>query len=112
MTKKLVATCFAFALVLASVSVLAGDAKHVELEGTLLCAKCSLGQDFKECTTALVVKKGDEETIYYVIDNDVLEAAGKPCMDQSKARVSGTVAEKDGKTWVTASKIEKLQPES
>jgi hypothetical protein len=55
-----------------------------------------------------VVKKGDEEKIYYLVDNDVLDAAGKPCMDQSNAKVSGTVAEKDGKTWVTATKIEKL----
>jgi hypothetical protein len=106
--KKLITTCFVLALVLTAMSALAGKSKSVELEGTLLCAKCSLKQDFAKCTSALVVKKGDEEKIYYLVDNDVLDAAGKPCMDQSNAKVSGTVAEKDGKTWVTATKIEKL----
>lgn len=105
--KKLIAICFVLALV--AVSALA---EKVEIEGTLLCAKCSLGQDFKTCTTALVVKKGDVETIYYLVDNDVLEAAGKPCMDQSEATVSGTIAEKDGKFWVTASSIEKREAKS
>lgn len=110
--KKLIATCFAVALVLASLPAIAEKAQKVDLEGTLLCAKCSLGQDFKQCTSALVVKKGDEEKIFYIVDNDVLEAAGKPCMDQSQAKVSGTAVEKDGKTWVTATKIEKLKTQS
>lgn len=110
--KKLIATCFAVTLVLASFQAIAEKAEKVELEGTLLCAKCSLGQDFKQCTSAVVVKKGEEETIYYIVDNDVLEAAGKPCMDQSQAKVSGTAVEKDGKIWVTATKIEKLKSES
>lgn len=112
MTKKLIATCFALMLVLASMSALAEKAASVDLEGTLLCAKCSLGQDFKECTTALVVKKGSEETMYYIVDNDVLEKAGKPCMDQSQAKVKGTAAVKDGKTWITATKIEKVSARS
>ena len=106
--KKLITTAFVLVLVLAAGSVIAEKSKTVDLEGTLLCAKCSLGQDFKQCTSALVVKKGGEETIYYIVDNDVLEAAGKPCMDQSPAKVSGTVEEKGGKTWVTATKIEKI----
>lgn len=110
--KKLIVTCFALVLVLSTFSGFAGEAKTVDLEGTLLCAKCSLGQDFKQCTSALVVKKGDEETIYYIVDNDVLETAGKPCMDQSKAKVSGTAEEKEGKIWITATKIEKLKAES
>jgi hypothetical protein len=106
--KKIIATCFVLALVLTAVSAFAGKAENVELEGTLLCAKCSLKQDFKECTSALVVKKGEKEKIYYLVDNEVLEAAGKPCMDKSEAKVSGTAAKKDGKTWVTATRIEKL----
>lgn len=110
--KKLIAVGFAFVLVLSTFSALADKSEKVELEGTLLCAKCSLGQDFKQCTSALVVKKGEEETIYYIVDNDVLDAAGKPCMDQSEAKVSGTAVEKDGKIWVTATKIEKLKSES
>ena len=82
------------------------------LEGTLVCAKCYLKRaDAHECQDVLLVptaKGGTSE--YYVKKNAVAEAAGESCTTQVKARVTGTVSEKDkdGKAWVTPSKIEKL----
>ena len=37
----------------------------------------------------------------------VAEQAGESCTTQVKARVTGTVSQEDGKTWLTPSKIEK-----
>jgi len=80
------------------------------LEGTLVCAKCFLKKaDAKECQDVLLVdaEKGGEKVEYYIRKNDVAEKAGEACTLQVKARVTGTVSEADGKTWLTPSKIEK-----
>ena len=80
------------------------------LEGTLVCAKCFLKKaDAKECQDVLLVdsEKGGDKIEYYIKKNDVAEKAGESCTTQVKARVTGTVSEADGKTWLTPSKIEK-----
>ena len=79
-------------------------------EGTLVCAKCFLKKaDARECQDVLLVEsdKGGEKLEYYIKKNDVAEKAGESCTTQVKARVTGTVSEADGKTWLTPSKIEK-----
>ena len=79
------------------------------LTGSLLCAKCSLKKaDAHECQDVLVVTdpKG-AKTEYYVTKNEVAEKAGEACMQEVKATVTGSVSQKDGKTWLTPSKIEK-----
>ena len=79
------------------------------LKGTLACAKCSLHEkDTTACQNVLVVKDGDKTTNYYLVENDVSKAAhGKVCHKSVEAvTVTGTVAEKDGKQWITATKIE------
>ncbi len=79
------------------------------LSGTLLCAKCALKKaDAHECQDVLIVAdaKGTK-TEYSVTKNDVAEKAGEACTLEVKATVTGTVSEKDGRKWITPSKIEK-----
>ena len=79
------------------------------LTGSLLCAKCSLKKaDAHECQDVLVVTdpKG-AKTEYYVTKNEVAEKDGEACMQEVKDTVTGSVSQKDGKTWLTPSKIEK-----
>ena len=79
-------------------------------EGTLVCAKCYLKKaDAKECQDVLLVPsgKGGAKTEYYIEKNDVAKESGEACTTEVKARVTGTVSQKDGKTWLTPSKIEK-----
>ncbi len=78
-------------------------------EGTLVCAKCYLKKpDAKECQDVLLVPSdGGAKTEYYIEKNDVAKKAGEACTTEVKARVTGTLSQKDGKTWLTPSKIEK-----
>ena len=79
------------------------------LEGTLVCAKCYLKKpDAKECQDVLLVPaENGAKREYYIAKNEVAQKAGEACTTEVKARVTGTVSEKDGKTWLTPSKIEK-----
>jgi hypothetical protein len=98
------------ALALALVVGLAGVATAADttLSGSVMCAKCTLKKaDAKECQDVLVVKdaKGQAKE-YYITKNDVLEKFGHTCTGEKPATVTGAVAEKDGKTWITATKME------
>jgi hypothetical protein len=79
----------------------------VTLKGTLLCAKCFLGQGDK-CQNVLKVKEGEKETLYYLTPNDLSnDEHGKVCKEpKDGVTVTGTVEDKDGKKWLTASKID------
>ena len=78
-------------------------------DGTLVCARCGLKKDdARECQDVLLVADGSgAKTEYYITKNDVAKKAGEACMSETKASVTGTVAEKDGKIWLTPSKIDK-----
>ena len=83
----------------------AGD--ETTLTGNVMCAKCALKKaDAKECQDVLVVKDGDKTAEYYVEKNAVAEKFGHVCSSKKAAKVTGTVAEKDGKKWITASAME------
>ncbi len=96
----------ALALVVAVVAAVPA-AEEVTLTGNVVCAKCTLKKaDAKECQDVLVVTKGDQTTEYYIAKNAVAEKFGHTCTGKKPATVTGTVAEKDGKTWITATKME------
>jgi len=102
MKTRIVVFVFALAILVAlAAPAFAGD-KEVSLEGNIACAKCTLkveGQN--ECQTVLVV--GDQ--YYYIVKNDVAEEFGHVCKGEKAAMVTGTVEEKDGKMWLTATKM-------
>lgn len=81
-------------------------------DGTLVCAKCVLKKsDAKECQDVLLVSNAaGEKTEYYITKNDVAVKAGEVCTQEIKATVTGTVSERDGKSWLTPSKIDKHGP--
>ena len=86
--------------------VVAEESKEVTLSGTLLCAKCSLNkEDATKCQSVLVVE-GDKAGEYYLVKNEVTETFGHVCKGSKAATVTGLVEEKDGKMWLTASKME------
>src|SRR5688572_4841948 len=100
------------ALVVTLLCVFTGLAQAAEktYEGTLVCAKCYLKKaDAKECQDVLLVPsgKGGAKTEYYIQKNDVAKESGEACTTEVKSRVTGTLSQKDGKTWLTPSKIEK-----
>jgi hypothetical protein len=98
------------ALAMALVVGLVGTAtaKDTTVTGSIMCAKCALKKaDAKECQDVLVAKNDKGETKeYYITKNAVLEKFGHTCTGEKPATVSGAVEEKDGKTWITASKID------
>jgi uncharacterized protein DUF6370 len=81
------------------------------LKGELVCAKCYLNrEDAKECQDVLLVKNTAGDTVeYYVTKNQVSQESGEACTDKIPATIIGTVSEKDGRKWVTASKITKAK---
>jgi hypothetical protein len=94
-------------------AAVAGDhpghgSKDVTVSGSITCGKCTLKKaDLKECQDVLVVAdaKG-AKTEYWLVKNDVLEKFGHSCSGEKAAMVSGSVMEKDGKMWLTATKME------
>jgi hypothetical protein len=79
--------------------------KTVTLTGEIQCAMCTLKKaDAKECQNVLVVA-GENAGEYYLVKNDVAEAYGHVCKGAKPATITGTVAERDGKTWLTAKEI-------
>jgi hypothetical protein len=101
MLNRILAT--ALVLVIGSVS-LAEEKKEVTLKGTIVCAKCKLKETDK-CTTAIQVKEGDKEVTYYLDDKgNKEEYHEKICTGPAKGSVTGVVAEKDKKKFITPSK--------
>lgn len=77
-------------------------------KGEMVCAKCFLNKpDAKECQDVLLVKDAGKTTEYYITKNKVSQESGEACTTAIPATVTGSIAEKDGKTWLTASKIVK-----
>ena len=77
-------------------------------KGELVCAKCYLNKpDAKECQDVLLVKDATGTVEYYITKNTVAQESGEACTQVIRAEVVGTVSEKDGRKWLTASKITK-----
>ena len=78
------------------------------LKGDLVCARCYLNKpDATECQDVLLVKEQNATVEYYVTKNKVSQDSGEACTDKIPATIVGTVSEKDGRKWITASKITK-----
>jgi len=79
------------------------------LKGEMVCAKCYLKRaDAKECQDVLMVKDAKGVTSeFYITKNQVATESGEACMEPVAATVTGTVSEKDGRKWLTATKIVK-----
>jgi hypothetical protein len=87
-------------------AAMAADA--VTLDGKVVCAKCQLKKaDAKECQNVLVVKDKDGGDVqYYLARSEAADKFGMVCMKEKKVTVTGTVTEKDGRRWITATKID------
>jgi hypothetical protein len=85
----------------------AGD--EVTVSGNVACAHCTLKREgVTACQDVLVSKDAQGSTTdYYITKNDVAKKFGHVCQGETPATVTGTVAEKDGKKWITPSKMEK-----
>ncbi|SRR5579871_1843217 len=84
------------------------DSKEVTLKGTLVCGKCTL-KEADKCTNVLQVKEKDKTVNYYIKDDGNKASYHKgicPAGKKAEATVTGTVSEKDGKKWITASKVD------
>jgi hypothetical protein len=104
--KRLSLIGLALALVIGFVVALPA-ADEMTVTGKVLCAKCTLKKaDAKECQNVLVVKNGEQTTEYYVTKNAVSEKFGHVCSGEKPATVTGAVTQKDGKTWITPTKME------
>lgn len=81
--------------------------KEVHFTGILMCAKCVFNQT-PECRNVLVVKGTGGDSIYYLQDKGATEEYHKNvCGGTGRyLTVSGTAFEKDGKKWLTPSKVE------
>lgn len=106
---------FAFALAaLAAALVLAAPAvadETVTLEGEVICAKCTLGEDLQKCQNVLKVKNGEETIHYYLASTEANKEFGDVCMVAKAVKVTGTLSEKDGKMWIAATEIVPIKKE-
>ena len=108
--KSLVSVCVALVFVL-GLAAGAAAAEPVTMTGKVMCAKCTLKKaDAKECQDVLVVKDAKGATAeYYLVKNAVQEKFGHVCTGEKPATVTGTVAEKDGKKWLEATKMDEVK---
>jgi len=104
---------FRIVLALLAVASLAGfafagdEAQSVTVTGKIVCAKCTLQKaDAKECQNVIVAEVDGATKEYYLAKNDVAEKYGHVCKGEKGVVATGTLSEADGRTWITASKME------
>lgn len=93
------------------VPVFAGG-ESVTIEGKVVCAKCTMKEEgLTKCQNVLIVKNDGEVKNYYLVKNEANAEFGDVCMMEKQVKVTGTVSEKDGKSWIAATKIEPAKSE-
>ena len=104
--RKVIFAAAAALLVLQMVAT-AAVAGEVTLTGNIVCAKCTLKvQGLKDCQNVLMVKEAQQDVQYWLVNNDVTKAFGEVCTAVKPVTVTGTVETKDGKNWISPTKIE------
>lgn len=103
-------------LVLVAVVAVAGlalageEAKTVTVTGKMVCAKCTLGkEDAKGCQNVIIAEADGKTTEYYLAKNALAEEFGHVCKAEKNVIATGTVSEKDGHTWLTATKLDQAK---
>jgi hypothetical protein len=96
--------------IIAAIFLLAApaQAEEVTLAGKMMCGKCTLkAEGLEKCQDVVVSTAADgSRSVYWLVKNDVADAAGHMCRGEKAVTVTGSVAERDGKHWLTASKID------
>ena len=72
--------------------------------GKVTCGKCSLKK--AEACQNVLVSEGKE---YWLAKSEASDKFGHVCKGEKMAKATGTVAEKDGKMWLTATSMEELK---
>jgi hypothetical protein len=104
---KLAGTLFAVLALFCLLTPAASAAdKEVTLKGTLMCARCELGEGAK-CQTVIKVKEGAKDVVYYFLDKGNKEDYHEEVCGGGvkEGTVTGTVTTKDGKKWITPKKV-------
>jgi len=103
--KKLLILVASLAL---SLPLMAGEQKTVTLEGTGLCAKCSLSET-ESCTNALQVKGEDGKVLTYLLTENM--AHGKYfCKGKTEnLLVTGAVKKEDGKLMIVPTAVKEKE---
>ena len=96
----------AFALAV-TLGLRAEEKKEVTLKGEVMCASCEL-KEAKKCQTVVRVKEDGKEVTYYFKDRGTKESYHDAVCGGGRqdATVTGVVFEKDGKKWITPSKVQ------
>src|SRR6516165_9368816 len=108
MMRNLFVTSFALAVALTvALNLPAGEKKEVTLKGQVMCASCEL-KEGKKCQTVIRVKEEGNEVTYYFNDKGSKESYHEAVCGGGRqdATVTGVISEKDGKKWVTPSKVQ------
>lgn len=105
-TRSVLTLALAAVIGVAFLGAALADDQPVTVTGKIMCAKCALKkEDYKKCQDVLVAD-GKE---YYLVKNEAVEKFGHTCKGEKAAVVTGKVEEKEGKTWMTATKIEQAK---
>ncbi len=92
---------------LAGFALAGEEAKTVTVTGKIVCAKCSLQKgDAKECQNVIVADVNGKSVEYYLAKNALSEEFGHVCKGEKNVIATGTLSEKDGKTWITPTKMD------
>jgi len=92
--------------VLVGIAALAlGADQTITVTGKVACAKCTLKTAGQTACQDVLVVTGEHAGQYYLVKNAVLEKFGHTCRGEKAATATGTVSEKDGKMWLTATEL-------